>query len=95
MKLNVYFGIAFRIIPLFLIGMLIAYVKPSLHNFLGNKIHVCKSQFCYNHGEFFNDGYDWGAMHYWFFWMCFVLFILSLVNCIVSIVNIVEKNYKF
>ncbi len=93
MKTNVYLGIALRVIILFGIGMLMAFVKPQLRDFLGDTVHVCKSEYCGHGGGFINDGYDWGAMHYWFFWMCFFLFILSLINCIVSIRMLVIKNY--
>lgn len=92
MKTNVYLGIAFRVIILFSIGMLMAYVKPQLHAFLGDTVHICKSDHCH-HADFIDDGYDWGAMHFWFFWMCIFLFILSLINCIFSIRKIVIKNY--
>ena len=87
MKLNVYFGIAFRIIFLFSIGMLMASIRPELHNLLGDTpgdTHV---------NSLIRDGYTWSGVHYWFWWMCFFLFILSLINCIMGIKNIIEKNY--
>lgn len=93
MKTKIYFQIALRIILLFTTGMIMSYMKPWLHDYLGDTFHVCKSIRC-NHSEFINDGYDWSGTHYWFFWMCFFLFILSLVNCIISIVKIVNKEYN-
>lgn len=95
MKTNVYLGIALRIVILFSIGMLMAYVKPQVHDFLGDKVHVCSVNSYCNHDRnlFIDDGYDWSGMHYWFFWMCFFLFILSLINCVLSIREVVLKNY--
>ena len=90
MKTVVYVGIAIRLILLFSIGMVMTYVRPLLRPFFGD-VYVGKKQYT----DFgINDGYDWGAAHYWFFWMCVFLFILSLINCIMSIYNLLNKHYK-
>jgi hypothetical protein len=89
MKTKVYLGIALRLIILFSIGMLMAFVKPQLHSLLGDIYIGSKDS-----SEFVKDGYEWSAMHYWFFWMCFFLFILSLINCIWSIINLINKHYQ-
>ena len=92
MKTNVFFNIAFRIILLFGTAILMTFVSEQLHSFLGDKTHVCPSDYCY-HGDLNNDGYDWGTRHYWYFWMCVTLFILALINFVISIVELVKKEY--
>jgi len=92
MRTKVYLSIAFRVLMLFSIGFAMSYMKPYLHDFLCDTVHVCESQYC-GHGVFIDDGYDWGAPHFWYFWCMFFLFILSAINCFVSIRKILIKEY--
>lgn len=87
MKHQVYFGIALRIVALFVIGMLMTFVTPELREFFGDV-------YCESCGAFNIDSeYEWGARHYWYAWMMFFLFILSLINVIISIRNLILKHY--
>ena len=97
MKLKVYFGIAVRIILLFVTAMMMTYVTEELRTFFGDtyigatKITSCCGEVSRNG---FDASYKWGARHYWYFHMCLLLFILSLISLSMSIVDILKKNYN-
>lgn len=87
MKLKVYLGISVRIIILCLIGMFWTFVTPELRDFLGDM--PCTRQYC----GMYDEGYAWGARHYWYFWMMFLLFIVSLVSALMQIRDLIIKEY--
>lgn len=88
MKLQVYFGIAIRIILLGAIGTLFSFATPALRDFWGDVPRECKNPFNVD------DGWTWGARHYWYFWTTVLLFLLSLVNAIMGIARLLNKHYK-
>jgi hypothetical protein len=88
MKPQLYFGIAFRIVLLFGLGMLWTFINPALRDFFGDTRVPIQTQ------GFFRDGWEWGARHYWYFWMMFMLFILSFVNSIMGIIKLFDKHYS-
>ena len=87
MKNEVYFGIAIRIIVIFLIGMLWTFVPDQLRDFFGDTLCIDKK--CYGLDSLWN----WGARHYWYWWMMFLLFMLSVFSAIMQIVSLIEKHY--
>lgn len=102
MKYQVYFGIAIRIIILFSIGMLWTFINPALRDFFDD--HQCKSIAineytkrpyfnCENSAFSVDEGWIWGARHYWYWWMMFLLFCLSLINIVLGIIRVVDKHY--
>lgn len=92
MKTVVYLGIALRIIILFGTGMAVSYMNPHLHQFLGDKPHVCQTEWCSHSNA--TDGYEWGTPHYWYNALCVLLFLLSLVNVILSVRNLILNHYR-
>ena len=87
MKNEVYFGIAIRIIVIFLIGMLWTFVPDQLRDFFGDKLSTERNGFG------FDRDYKWGSRHYWYWWMMFLLFMLSVFSAIMQIVSLIEKHY--
>jgi hypothetical protein len=88
MKTNVFLGIAWRIVLLFLVAMMSTFIAPMMRDFLGDT--YCPTRNC---GQT-DEEWVWGARHYWLQAMCVVLFLLSLVNVIVATVRIINKNYN-
>lgn len=86
MKNQVYFGIAIRLIILFVLGMLFTFIPDHLREFFGDT-HVPDIN------TVIDKEWKWGARHYWFAWMMFFLFVLSVINFAVSVVNLVLKHY--
>lgn len=81
MKHQVYFGIAWRIMALCLLGMIHSYLPDHLREFFG---------------DVYNERYgwwEWGVRHDWYTVMMLMLFILSLVNAIISVRKLVLKHY--
>lgn len=91
MKYKVYWGLVFRIILIFSIGMLWTFINPHLREFLGDT--YCGSGNCDGTSFRFDDQWIWGARHYWYWWMMFLLFILSLTNVVMSSINLVNRHY--
>jgi hypothetical protein len=98
MKTRVFLAIGIRIVILFGIGMAATYIPEQLRSFFGDTLHVhndvCKKAYdgCVN--GVFDELWEWGARHYWYYWMMVVLFTLSLANFVLSIINVVRKNYN-
>ena len=89
MKLKIFFHIAIRIVILFSMGFFMSYLSEYLRPYFGDTMQTKDS-----YGDFINDGYDWGARHYWYFWCMFCLFILSLIDIFISIFNLIDREYK-
>ena len=87
MKIQVYLGIAIRLVILFGTGMLMTLATPYMRNFFGDT--VCQDVYRYG----YDKNWNWGAVHYWYFWLMIFLFILSLINYIVSVVKLIRKHY--
>jgi len=94
MKTQVFYGVATRIIILFLIGMFATFIPNYLREFFNDTLHNCANcdKWCNNINDI-DYLYDWGIRHYWYHWMMVTLFMLALLNLIISIVHIVNKNY--
>lgn len=99
MKFEVYFAITIRIVILFVVGMLFTFVPDYLREFFGDVDCTGKTYELFGktyqgcRSEFVNDGYDWGARHYWYTFMMLCLFLLSIINVIVAINKILKKHY--
>lgn len=87
MKHIVFFGIAVRIVILFLFGMAFSFIPDKLHGFFGD-VYVER-----DYGVLVVSEWQWGVRHYWYFWMMFLLFVLSAVNTALSIARIINREY--
>lgn len=87
MKTKVYLGIVIRIIIVCLVGMFWTFVTPELRDFLGDR--PCPKAYC----GLYDDGYEWGVRHYWFFWMMCLIFIVSVFSSLIQIRNLIAKEY--
>lgn len=87
MKLNVYAGIAIRIIIICGIGMFWTFIPDYLRPFFGDE--PCQRAMC----GLYDENWSWGARHYWFWWMMFLLFILSTASAVIQIIKLVKQNY--
>lgn len=98
MKHQVFFGISIRIIFLFTIGFLGTYIPESNRELFGDTYCTIDPETgkldCDNATIFsFDDGWNWGARHYWFWWMCFLLFVLSGANVIWQSIELFKKHH--
>ena len=91
MSNKAYFNVLIRLIALFIPGFMVSFLIPEIREVLGDTKHICNSMYC-SHGAI-DEGYDWGAQHYWFFCMCASIFILSLINFIIYLVDYMEDTY--
>jgi hypothetical protein len=89
MKNEVYFGVAIRIIILFVCGMLLTFIPNELRGFFGDVECIG----CYP-TDVIDTNWTWGARHYWYYWMMFFLFLLSLVSVIMQSANLIGKHYN-
>jgi NADH:ubiquinone oxidoreductase subunit 3 (subunit A) len=107
MNHKVFFGIAIRIVILFVIAMFGTFLPEHLREFFGDKkcqqeeqrlvsdkdgIYKYETYYDTECGEVDSD-WEWGARHYWYYWMMFILFILSCINLVIGIIELLIKNY--
>lgn len=78
MKANVYFGIMWRIVLLFVFPVAYSFVDTNkLFNEIPN-----------DYGEM-----EWSYTHCWVNALLIILFLLSLANLVVSIVKLIKQHY--
>lgn len=103
MNNRVFFGIAGRIIIIFVIAIAMTFIPENLRGFFGDTYKPCTGTFKDNYGNvrildncngLIDDDYQWGIRHYWFYWMVFLLFCLSVVNVIIGSYELINKYYK-
>lgn len=87
MKNEIYFGVMWRIVAMFIAMMFSTYIPEQLRPFLGDIPQEYK-----NH-DMVDGCWDWGAGHYWYAWMTFLLFLLTLTNVIIITINLIFKHY--
>jgi len=89
MKHQLFFGIAFRVILLFVLAMLGTYIPENLRDFFGDVKYTTQPMWPGAVDKF----WFWGSRHYWYFWMMVTLFLLSLINLILSVIHLINKYY--
>ena len=87
MKNEVYFGIALRIVVIFIVAMLWTYIPDQLRDFFGDKLSTERNGFG------FDRDYKWGSRHYWYAWTMFLLFILSVISAIMQCAKLIKKHH--
>ena len=87
MKNEVYFGIALRIVVIFVVGMMWTYVPGELRDFFGDQLSSERTGFGVDRG------YKWGARHYWYAWMMFLLFVLSVISAVMQCAKLIGKHH--
>ena len=93
MNTKVFLGLAIRIIIVFGVAMLMTFAPTELRDFFGDTLHDHSTHGTYHQNDFLDDGWEWGARHYWYWWMCFLLFVLSAINALIGGYDLVIKKY--
>ena len=87
MNTKLYLFIAMRIVILFSTAMVATFLPEHLREFFGD-VQIPEIS-----GFGIDNGWTWGARHYWFWWMMFFLFTLSVIDFIVAVVRAVIKHH--
>ncbi len=86
-KINLWYGLSFRIILLFVTAMLVSFSPELFRGFFGDELyppddgHYLRGR----DNSWIDDKWDWGYRHFLYFFMCIFLFIVQAVRLIMWI----------